>query len=79
MKKVKNRFFLLRQKIITLSATTFDLPTTGTGSCHYPRNHMADGFPPLFCLVLLIHMKEEMKMRRESLEHYWVTHHFNGL
>jgi hypothetical protein len=27
MKKVKNRFFLLRQKIITLSATTFDLPT----------------------------------------------------
>jgi hypothetical protein len=30
MKKVKNRFFLLRQKLITLSATTFDLPITDT-------------------------------------------------
>ena len=33
MKKVKNRFFLLWQKIITLSATTFDLPNVGQANC----------------------------------------------
>ena len=39
MKKVKIRVFLLRQKIITLSTTTFVLPTYATKECQVANFH----------------------------------------